>query len=80
MVLCDTAGLRYTDCPIESEGLKRAREAASNADLVVIVVDGSQTSSMAQLLPVEKYVQDECKRLGITIGIVYQVFSKDVRS
>lgn len=69
MVLCDTAGLRFTECPIESEGLKRARETASNADLVIIVVDGSKVRTLDHLLPVEQYVKEECKRLGISIGI-----------
>jgi len=35
----DTAGLRETDDHVELEGVKRAREQASHADLVLIVMD-----------------------------------------
>lgn len=37
--LVDTAGIRYTEDPIEAEGVRRAREALSSADLVLLVVD-----------------------------------------
>lgn len=40
--LIDTAGVRDTIDPIEQEGVRRAREKASAADLVLLVVDGSQ--------------------------------------
>jgi tRNA modification GTPase len=35
----DTAGLRETDDRVEMEGVKRAREQASSADLVLVVMD-----------------------------------------
>lgn len=35
----DTAGLAETDCEIESEGMRKGREAAGAADLVLFVVD-----------------------------------------
>ena len=38
----DTAGWRKTDDPIENEGIERARQAAADADILVVVVDGSQ--------------------------------------
>ena len=38
----DTAGWRQTDDPIEKEGIERARQAAADADILVVVVDGSQ--------------------------------------
>jgi tRNA modification GTPase len=37
--LVDTAGIRDTQDPIEAEGVRRAREALSAADLVLLVVD-----------------------------------------
>jgi len=40
--LIDTAGVRDTSDPIEQEGVRRARDKASAADLVLLVVDGSQ--------------------------------------
>ena len=42
VVVKDTAGWRQTDDPIEKEGIERARQAASDADILVFVVDGSQ--------------------------------------
>lgn len=39
--LIDTAGVRTTDDPVESEGVRRASEKARAADLVLLVVDGS---------------------------------------
>lgn len=37
--LFDTAGLRTSDDPIEAEGIRRARQRASQADLRILVVD-----------------------------------------
>ena len=39
--LVDAAGVRDTDDPVEQEGVRRAREKATAADLVLMVVDGS---------------------------------------
>ncbi len=39
VTLVDTAGLRETDDPIESEGIRRAREEAETADFVLAVID-----------------------------------------
>jgi tRNA modification GTPase len=39
--LVDTAGIRETDDVIEREGIKRSRSAQQEADLRVIVIDGS---------------------------------------
>ena len=41
VTLLDTAGIRETDDPIELEGVRRARERASGADLVLWVMDAS---------------------------------------
>ncbi|MDF0645653.1 MAG: tRNA uridine-5-carboxymethylaminomethyl(34) synthesis GTPase MnmE [Nitrospira sp.] len=40
--LIDTAGLRETEDPVELEGIKRTRSAQREADLSLVVVDGSQ--------------------------------------
>ena len=39
MTLLDTAGIRETGDPVEMEGVRRARERAQSADLVLWVVD-----------------------------------------
>lgn len=40
--ISDTAGRRDTDDPVEKIGVDRARRAAENADVVLIVIDASQ--------------------------------------
>jgi tRNA modification GTPase len=40
----DTAGWRQTNDHIEKEGIERAKQAAADADILVVVVDGSQPS------------------------------------
>ena len=42
VTLVDTAGLRDTDDPVEIEGVLRARQSVAVADLVLLVLDGSQ--------------------------------------
>jgi tRNA modification GTPase len=39
--LVDTAGIRETEDPLEREGIRRSRSAQKDADLQVIVIDGS---------------------------------------
>lgn len=39
--LVDTAGIRHTDDPIETEGVRRAQQAAQESDLILYVIDGS---------------------------------------
>ncbi len=41
VTLLDTAGIRETEDPVELEGVRRARERAADADLVLWVVDAS---------------------------------------
>jgi tRNA modification GTPase len=43
VTLLDTAGIRDTEDPVELEGVRRARERAAAADLVLWVVDASET-------------------------------------
>ena len=41
VTLLDTAGIRETGDPVEMEGVRRARERAQGADLVLWVVDAA---------------------------------------
>ena len=43
--LVDTAGIRKTDDPVEVEGIRRSRVAWADADLALILLDGSQLLS-----------------------------------
>ena len=45
VTLLDTAGIRETDDPIEMEGVRRARERAQAADLVLWVVDAREPAA-----------------------------------
>jgi tRNA modification GTPase len=47
VTLLDTAGIRPTDDPVELEGVRRAKERASAADLVLWVVDAGAARSEA---------------------------------
>lgn len=51
--LVDAAGVRDTADPIELEGVRRAREKALSADLVLMVVDGSKQLSEEDLVAYE---------------------------
>jgi tRNA modification GTPase len=44
VTLLDTAGIHDTDDPVEMEGVRRARERAAEADLVLWLVDASESS------------------------------------
>src|SRR5262249_15298616 len=55
VTLLDTAGIRETDDPVELEGVRRARERANAADLVLWVVDASEGEGASAVRPsVEK--------------------------
>ncbi|MTI08224.1 tRNA uridine-5-carboxymethylaminomethyl(34) synthesis GTPase MnmE, partial [Curvivirga aplysinae] len=48
VIISDTAGIReQTDDVIELEGIRRAHQAASDADLTLCVVDGSEISALS---------------------------------
>jgi len=42
VTVIDTAGIRYTDDPVEQEGVRRARARAAEADLVLWMTDGGE--------------------------------------
>lgn len=41
--IVDTAGIRQTDDIVEQEGVRRSRAAIASADIVLVVLDGSET-------------------------------------
>jgi tRNA modification GTPase len=49
VTLLDTAGIRETDDPVELEGVRRARERAAAADLVLWVVEAATSANKAKL-------------------------------
>ena len=53
VTLIDTAGLRDTDAPVETQGVARAQQSMTVADLVLLVEDQSRPRS-SQALPILK--------------------------
>jgi len=51
VTLLDTAGIRDSDDPVEREGVRRARERAGAADLVLWVMDASEPTQPAGAMP-----------------------------
>lgn len=74
--ITDTAGLRNSDDPVEQEGIRRARTAIEQADLVLLVKDdSSDDSSDDDLLTHLKHlprltVLNKCDRSGRKPGLV----------
>ncbi|MFK5925158.1 MAG: tRNA uridine-5-carboxymethylaminomethyl(34) synthesis GTPase MnmE [Desulfuromusa sp.] len=64
--LVDTAGLRESDDVVEIEGIRRAEEKLSSADLVLLVVDSSEKAD-----EIDPYVLSRCAGLP-----VFLVFTK----
>ena len=58
MRLMDTAGLRDTEDMVESVGIKRAKERAATADLILYVVDALSTGYDEDLSLIRSFEQD----------------------
>jgi tRNA modification GTPase len=61
VTLVDTAGLRETDDPVEIEGVSRTHQSLAVADLILVVFDGSQPMTNANILQTTDY-----KRLTVS--------------
>jgi tRNA modification GTPase len=55
----DTAGIRKTSGAIEKEGIKRSVTAAANADLVLVIVDGSDKYWREACIEIDKVIDRE---------------------
>lgn len=58
--IVDTAGLRDSDCDIEREGIRRARNKIKHADINIWVVDGSNVLSDEEKLHFNKINRERC--------------------
>jgi tRNA modification GTPase len=54
VTVLDTAGLRESDDPVEQEGVRRARDRAAEADLILWVVDATDPAAAPPLAFAEK--------------------------
>jgi tRNA modification GTPase len=57
--LIDAAGVRETDDPIEKEGVRRANSKARSADLILLVVDGSEPLNTNDRLAIDQCQTDK---------------------
>jgi len=57
--LIDTAGLRDAPCEIEQEGIRRTRDALSQADLCICVVDASSPLTPEETAFIESHPKDK---------------------
>ncbi|MDT7042901.1 tRNA uridine-5-carboxymethylaminomethyl(34) synthesis GTPase MnmE [Candidatus Nitronereus thalassa] len=60
MRLLDTAGLRQTEDFIEEEGMRRTKQAVEEADLLLILVDGSVGVTEDDRALIQNYQNDRC--------------------
>jgi tRNA modification GTPase len=44
--IIDTAGLRESDDPVEQEGIRRAKKAMTDADVILLLVDATQSDEL----------------------------------
>ncbi len=58
VTLLDTAGIRQSDDPVEQEGVRRARERAAAADLVLWVIDVSAIGTAAEDSAISQFRSD----------------------
>lgn len=66
LTFVDTAGIRVTDDQIEKEGVERSRNEIAQADIILLILDGSK-----ELLPEEiAEYQDLCRTWGHKIIVV----------
>lgn len=77
--LIDTAGLRETDNPVEQIGIKKAQEYLDNADLILLVIDGSEPLTSEDSILINKF-QDRPLLVVINkTDLPQKVFSNDFR-
>jgi tRNA modification GTPase len=72
VTLLDTAGIRETDDPVEIEGVRRARERAAAADLILWVVearDGSRHDEAGNALRSRAEIGSLVRSRGVGVGI-----------
>lgn len=81
VVLCDTAGLRFTSDLIEREGVNRARERAEEADLILLMLDLSRVETGDQLWKsiqeIDKFFTSDTSKCRILIFNKCDLIGKD---
>jgi tRNA modification GTPase len=63
--LVDTAGLREVQDPLESEGVRRAELARAEADLLLLVLDGSRPMEPSERAALERAVSERARTVVV---------------
>lgn len=70
VIIADTAGLRKSDDIVETEGISRAKKCATNADLVILMIDGHKLMKYFDNISVDEYKKSYLSRLGLNDEIM----------
>ncbi|KAG5672136.1 hypothetical protein PVAND_002290 [Polypedilum vanderplanki] len=72
VIISDTAGLRESSDIVESEGIRRAKNCASRADLIILLIDGSKMEKdlCGKSINFEQYRTTYLNQLGLTDEII----------
>ena len=76
VILQDTAGLREEAGMVESIGIARARRAAAEADLVILMADGSRERGLADAEDIAKEIQVPVIKIANKADIATHSFDK----
>ncbi len=69
-IILDTAGIRNTSGAIEMEGIKRSVKAAANADLILVILDGSDKNWPEACDKIEKAINRQISQSSTNQRIV----------
>ncbi len=69
-IILDTAGIRKTGGAIETEGIKRSVKAAANADLILVILDGSDKNWPKACDKIEKAINRQISQSSTNQRIV----------
>jgi tRNA modification GTPase len=68
--ILDTAGLRTSEDPVEQEGIRRAWNALSDADVAMLVVDARHKDSLEQSIVCQQLLQEHRDKLIVVFNKV----------
>ena len=80
MRLLDTAGLRKTEDLIEEEGMRRTKDILKDADLLLLVLDGSEELTEEDRLLFKEYGQASCLILLNKSDLPFKVEIREILS
>ncbi len=63
ITFADTAGLRHTHDRIEQEGIKRSFQEAQKADIILLIIDGSEPVKQNELIIYQKLINDYAHKI-----------------